>query len=321
MAHTSELIADDIDAYLISHQYKSLLRFITCGSVDDGKSTLIGRLHVRHQAPDLRGPARGTSKPSQPRRARRRENVELRPAHSTASRPSASRASRSTSPTGSSRPNDASSSSPTHPATSSTRATWSPVRRPPTWPCSWSTPARACSPRPGGTCDDRVICSASGTSSLAVNKMDLVDLQSQDTLRRDRRRSSDDVRAARLGHRPAPSFIPMSRARRRQRHRAAARRWTGTTGPPCSRYLETIDTDDGTPPRHRAVPPAGAVGLNRPDLDFRGFCGHAWSAGRSGRATRSVVLPAGDQETTVKSDRHVRWRTALGRRWRSPISR
>lgn len=38
------LIARDIDAYLASHQQKSLLRFITCGSVDDGKSTLIGRL-------------------------------------------------------------------------------------------------------------------------------------------------------------------------------------------------------------------------------------------------------------------------------------
>jgi bifunctional enzyme CysN/CysC len=39
-----ELISRDIDAYLIQHQHKSLLRFITCGSVDDGKSTLIGRL-------------------------------------------------------------------------------------------------------------------------------------------------------------------------------------------------------------------------------------------------------------------------------------
>src|SRR5438093_4854832 len=39
-----ELIAEDIDAYLEQHQHKSLLRFITCGSVDDGKSTLIGRL-------------------------------------------------------------------------------------------------------------------------------------------------------------------------------------------------------------------------------------------------------------------------------------
>jgi bifunctional enzyme CysN/CysC len=38
------LIAADINAYLLQHQHKSLLRFITCGSVDDGKSTLIGRL-------------------------------------------------------------------------------------------------------------------------------------------------------------------------------------------------------------------------------------------------------------------------------------
>ena len=41
---TDALIARDIDAYLEQHQHKTLLRFITCGSVDDGKSTLIGRL-------------------------------------------------------------------------------------------------------------------------------------------------------------------------------------------------------------------------------------------------------------------------------------
>ena len=41
---TDDLIVSDIDAYLDVHQHKSLLRFITCGSVDDGKSTLIGRL-------------------------------------------------------------------------------------------------------------------------------------------------------------------------------------------------------------------------------------------------------------------------------------
>ena len=41
---TDALIAEDIDAYLKAHQHKSMLRFITCGSVDDGKSTLIGRL-------------------------------------------------------------------------------------------------------------------------------------------------------------------------------------------------------------------------------------------------------------------------------------
>ena len=41
---TDALIAEDINAYLEVQQNKSLLRFITCGSVDDGKSTLIGRL-------------------------------------------------------------------------------------------------------------------------------------------------------------------------------------------------------------------------------------------------------------------------------------
>lgn len=44
MSHQSELIATDIDSYLAQHERKELLRFITCGSVDDGKSTLIGRL-------------------------------------------------------------------------------------------------------------------------------------------------------------------------------------------------------------------------------------------------------------------------------------
>ncbi len=44
MAHVSDLIGRDIEAYLKAHEHKSLLRFITCGSVDDGKSTLIGRL-------------------------------------------------------------------------------------------------------------------------------------------------------------------------------------------------------------------------------------------------------------------------------------
>ncbi len=45
MAHArSELLTTDIEAYLEAHEHKSMLRFITCGSVDDGKSTLIGRL-------------------------------------------------------------------------------------------------------------------------------------------------------------------------------------------------------------------------------------------------------------------------------------
>ena len=49
MVHVSELISTDIDSYLKSHEEKSLLRFITCGSVDDGKSTLIGRMLYQSQ--------------------------------------------------------------------------------------------------------------------------------------------------------------------------------------------------------------------------------------------------------------------------------
>ncbi len=44
MNSQSSLLADDIHEYLKQHEEKDLLRFITCGSVDDGKSTLIGRL-------------------------------------------------------------------------------------------------------------------------------------------------------------------------------------------------------------------------------------------------------------------------------------
>jgi bifunctional enzyme CysN/CysC len=44
MSHQSELISTDISAYLAQHERKELLRLLTCGSVDDGKSTLIGRL-------------------------------------------------------------------------------------------------------------------------------------------------------------------------------------------------------------------------------------------------------------------------------------
>lgn len=44
MAHKSKLIEQDIEEFLKQHEHKGLVRAITCGSVDDGKSTLIGRL-------------------------------------------------------------------------------------------------------------------------------------------------------------------------------------------------------------------------------------------------------------------------------------
>jgi bifunctional enzyme CysN/CysC len=49
MAHATTLVAEDIEGYLAAHERKSLLRFISCGSVDDGKSTLIGRLLYESQ--------------------------------------------------------------------------------------------------------------------------------------------------------------------------------------------------------------------------------------------------------------------------------
>ena len=44
MNHSQELIEKDIHSYLEQHERKTLLKLLTCGSVDDGKSTLIGRL-------------------------------------------------------------------------------------------------------------------------------------------------------------------------------------------------------------------------------------------------------------------------------------
>ena len=136
-----------------------LLRICTAGSVDDGKSTLIGRLLYDSRV-GLRGSDQlgreGVEEPHAPGRSTSRCSP-------TASRPSASRASRSTSRTGTSRPRAASSSSPTRPGTSSTRATWRPARRPPTWRSCWSTRATASARSRGGTRGSRS-CSGSPSS-------------------------------------------------------------------------------------------------------------------------------------------------------------
>jgi 3'-phosphoadenosine 5'-phosphosulfate sulfotransferase (PAPS reductase)/FAD synthetase len=127
---------------LAAQQSKTLLRFLTCGSVDDGKSTLIGRLlYDTKLIFDDQLPRSSARKP-QPH-GTDGDDIDFALLVD-GLRPSASRASPSTSPTASSRPTSASSSSPTRPATSSTRATWRPAPRPPTSPSSWSTRARAC---------------------------------------------------------------------------------------------------------------------------------------------------------------------------------
>jgi bifunctional enzyme CysN/CysC len=98
MAHKSDLIAADIEGYLKAHEHKSLLRFITCGSVDDGKSTLIGRLLYESKMifEDQLAALEADSK----------------------------KMGTQTSPIDSFRPRNASSSSRIRPATSNTRATW-----------------------------------------------------------------------------------------------------------------------------------------------------------------------------------------------------
>ena len=124
-----------------------LLRFATAGSVDDGKSTLIGRLlydskpifEDQLEAVERTSGQRGDEY-TEPRPAHRRPAGRTRAGHHHRRRLPLLRHARS-----------ASSSSPTRPGTSSTPATWSPAARRPTSSCSWSTPARASSSRPGAT--------------------------------------------------------------------------------------------------------------------------------------------------------------------------
>ncbi len=122
MAHQSDLIASDIDAYLRRTSTRVCCASLPAARVDDGKITLIGRLLYESKMifEDQLARTRSTT----PRRSARAAGSSTSRCWSTAWRPSASRASPSTSRTGSSPPTGASSSSPTRPATSSTRATW-----------------------------------------------------------------------------------------------------------------------------------------------------------------------------------------------------
>ncbi len=150
-----------IEEFLASEETKDLLRFSTAGSVDDGKSTLIGRLLYdsrnvyEDQVRAVTGPIAIPGQKHPP-------STSL--SSPTAFAPSASRASPSTSPTATSPRSVASSSSPTLPATSSTPATWPPAPRPQTSPSFSSMRAKASSRSHAGT-PTSPPCSASATSS------------------------------------------------------------------------------------------------------------------------------------------------------------
>lgn len=85
MAHASDLIAEDIEGYLKAHEHKGLLLFITCGSVNDGKSTLIDRLSPEDQLTaikaaarklDIQGDELGFSPPVGGLEARRKQDID-----------------------------------------------------------------------------------------------------------------------------------------------------------------------------------------------------------------------------------------------------
>jgi len=118
---------------------RGLLRFLTCGSVDDGKSTLIGRLLFNAElvlADQLEALERESR-----RFGTTGGDIDSRFC-SMGSKTSASNASRSTSLTVFLRRHGAPLSSPIRQGTSNTPATWSPAPRPPIWRCCWSMPAK-----------------------------------------------------------------------------------------------------------------------------------------------------------------------------------
>ena len=131
-----ESASERVAARIAAEENRGLLRFLTCGSVDDGKSTLIGRLLLRFCArlrgsaqkrragPAASGLGEWTARSvASCRRARGRARAEASP---------------STSPTAISRRRGGNSSSPTRRAMCSTRATWRPAPRTAISPCCWS---------------------------------------------------------------------------------------------------------------------------------------------------------------------------------------
>ena len=192
---------DSIDA-------RPTLRFLTCGSVDDGKSTLIGRLLYEqslifddHLA------------------ALKRDSLK----HGTVGadidfallldglKPNASKASPSTSPIAISRPNDVPLLSPTRRATSNIRATWRPARPTPILLSCWSMRAKGLLSQ---TCRHAIIASLLGIRYvvLAVNKIDL-SISIRPCSMRFRRISSDLLRHSASRKSSHPDFRPLWRQR------------------------------------------------------------------------------------------------------------
>jgi hypothetical protein len=310
----------DIEAYLEAHEHKSLLRFITCGSVDDGKSTLIGRLlyDTKMIFEDQLAALEATPKRSAPGRRHRFRAAGRRPR-----RPSASRASPSTSPIASSPPTSASSSSPTRPATSNTPATWRPAPRPPIWrhPDDRRPQGRADPDPPPLATSPR--CSASATSCWPSTRW------------------TSSIPEVRLRHRSSPTIKEFAKALgfKLEIHADPDLRPRATTSPPSPKMPwytgPSADASIWKPSRstrrrrNAAAPPSGPVGqppqprfprLLRPD---RVRHREAWRQGprRRRRASSDRQSASSPQDGDLRRSRRRRIRHADARRRNRHIAR
>ena len=266
---------------------RTLLRFLTCGSVDDGKSTLIGRLLYDAEA-DLRGPARG---------ARARIPASTAPpatrstsrCWSTGWRPSASRASPSTSPTAifatprrSFIVADTPGPRAIHPQHGDRRLQL------PISPCSWSMRARACWRRPGATLSS-ARCSASATSCWRSTRW----TWSASTRRCSTASSATYATSPRRSASRSITPIPISARYGDNVIDALEQHALVSTGPPLLEYLETRRRRRATAPSKPFRFPVQWV--NRPNLDFRGFAGTVVIGLDQRRATQIVVAALGPE--------------------------
>ena len=255
---------------------RGLLRFLTCGSVDDGKSTLIGRLLYDCKLlyeDQLAALAKDTS-----RFGTTGENVRHGAAGRRPCRPSASRASPSTSPIASSPPASASSSSPTRRAMSNTPATWRPAPRPPISPCCWSMRARALLTQ---TRRHSYIVSLLGIRHvvLAVNKMDAV---KWDRATFEKIAAEYNAFAEKIGLHDVTAH-PALGADRRQCHRRAASRCRGIPARRCSSISKPSRCIRTAPTSRSACRCNGSTGRTRISAAFPAPSRQAWC----GPATRS----------------------------------
>ena len=298
MSHQSDLIATDIEAYLAEHERKDLLRFLTCGSVDDGKSTLIGRLlHDSHMvyedhlkaleadsvtqgttgdAPDLALLTDGL-------KAEREQGITIDVAYryfSTAKRKFII------------------ADTPGHEQYTRNMVTGA------------STADLAIvmiDARHGvlpQTKRHTTIASLLGIRHVvvAVNKMDLADWSEDRFLEITK---SYEAFAERLEHPPTPYFLPMS-ALTGDNVVNASEAMPWFDGPPLMAHLETVDVTPATTADALRMP---VQLVTRPDLDFRGFAGTIASGvlrpGQEVTALPSGMTAAVDRIVTFDGDLDV----------------